>query len=74
MGIIWELINSDWLGVIVLYKFRDNLIVEGDFGQKMKAYSANWRLFAMGFLVQHAAPERGFSELNLTAVFLFILL
>lgn len=24
-----------------LFKFRDNLIVQGDFSQKMKAYSAN---------------------------------
>lgn len=62
--------NSDWLGAIVLFKFKDNLIVQGDFGQKMKACSANWRLFTIGFLVQRRTPERGFSELNLlTAVF-----
>lgn len=62
--------NSDWLGAIVLFKFKDNLIVQGDFGQKMKACSANWRLFTIGFLVQRRIPERGFSELNLlTAVF-----
>lgn len=62
--------NSDWLGAIVLFKFKDNLIVQGDFGQKMKACSANWRLFTIGFLVQRRTPDRGFSELNLlTAVF-----
>lgn len=33
--------NFDGLGVIVLFKFGDNLIAEGDFGQKMKEHSAN---------------------------------
>lgn len=69
-GNYMALMNSDWLGAIVLFKFKDNLIVQGDFGQKMKACSANWRLFTIGFLVQRRTPERGFSELNLlTAVF-----
>lgn len=68
MDFIWELINSDWRGVIVLFKFKDNLIVKGDLGEEMKAYSANWRLFAMGF----QSPRESFSELNLLTAAFFI--
>ena len=48
--------NERWL--IAVGGGGANLIVQGDFGQKMKAVFANWRLFAMGFLEQRGAPER----------------